>query len=49
MPEDSVVSALATLEAESYELAKLAEHALESLTWNEGLEVITQQNLQQYL
>lgn len=49
MPEDAVESALATLEAESHELAKLAEHALQALTWDKGLEVVTQNGVQQYL
>lgn len=41
--------ALATLKAEDVEAARDAEGALGSLTWGEGLSVITQERLQHFL
>ncbi len=48
--EDPVIAdAIAALEAEAPDAAREAEAALESLTWGEGLAVITQERLQHFL
>lgn len=47
--EDPVAEALAALGAEGVEAARDAEAALETLTWGEGLSVITQERLQHFL
>ncbi len=44
-----IADAIAKLEAEDAGAARDAEAALESLTWGEGLSVITQERLQHFL